>query len=186
MMQQKQAARIVAAVMLLTLATMGAAQPSWLTLWFWWTPESVQEAIDAGADVNARDEYGLTPLMRAVSPEKPDVVRVLLAAGANLEARDLHGWTVLMHAVMHEATATLRLLIDAEANLEASFGEGVTALSLAAAVNREPDVLHMLLDAGADGTARDKDGRTAFDWASENTALRGTDAYWRLNDARFR
>jgi hypothetical protein len=39
---------------------------------------------------------------------------------------------------------------------------------------------------GADGTAEDDIGYTPFDEALYNEDLRGTDAYWALNDARFR
>ena len=41
------------------------------------------------------------------------------------------------------------------------------------------------LAAGADPGARDYDGFTPFDYAQENEALRGTDAYRMLNDGRF-
>lgn len=39
--------------------------------------------------------------------------------------------------------------------------------------------------AGADPGARDEEGKTPFDYAQDNEALRGTDAYWRLNEGRF-
>ena len=46
-------------------------------------------------------------------------------------------------------------------------------------------VIEALLDAGADATARNAAGQTPWDHAQENGVLRGSDAYWRLNDARF-
>lgn len=56
----------------------------------------------------------------------------------------------------------------------------------AAGHNPNPEVIELLLDAGADGTLKDSRGKTAFDHAKEqNEALVGTDVYWRLNDARF-
>jgi hypothetical protein len=55
----------------------------------------------------------------------------------------------------------------------------------AARFHVNPNVVIALLDAGADGKLRDPDGKTAFDHAQESGALRNTDAYWRLNDARF-
>ena len=54
------------------------------------TPENVQAAIDSGADVNARDKEGFTPLILAVALQAdPDVVVTLLKAGANANTRDL-------------------------------------------------------------------------------------------------
>ena len=41
------------------------------------------------------------------------------------------------------------------------------------------------LSAGADPGARDYDGFTPFDHAKENEALKGTEAYWLLDEARF-
>ena len=41
------------------------------------------------------------------------------------------------------------------------------------------------LDAGADPNAQDENGQTAWDLAQDNEALKGTDVWWRLNDARF-
>lgn len=37
-----------------------------------------------------------------------------------------------------------------------------------------------LLEAGADPKAWNKTGKTPWDYAKENEALKGTDAYWRL------
>ena len=50
---------------------------------------------------------------------------------------------------------------------------------------RDPNVVRILLDAGADPSLRDDRGDIAFDYMKENEALVGTDVYWRLNDLRF-
>ena len=42
-----------------------------------------------------------------------------------------------------------------------------------------------LLEAGADPTAKTASGQTPFDLAEENYKLKGTEVYWRLNDARY-
>lgn len=48
----------------------------------------VSRWLEAGADLNARDENGLTPLHRAAAFSKtPAVVNALLEAGADLNAR---------------------------------------------------------------------------------------------------
>ena len=48
-----------------------------------------------------------------------------------------------------------------------------------------PAVIAALLEADADPSARDGDGKSPFDYAKENAALKGNEVYWRLNDARF-
>ena len=57
--------------------------------------------LDAGADPNARDEYGWTPLHRAAawSNEDPAVVKALVDAGADIEVRDEDDKTPLHYAL---------------------------------------------------------------------------------------
>jgi hypothetical protein len=43
----------------------------------------------------------------------------------------------------------------------------------------------MLLEAGANATLRAADGKTAFDYAELNIAVKGTDVYWKLKKATF-
>jgi hypothetical protein len=83
------------------------------------TPQSIQAAIDQGADVNARDKDGSTPLIRAAQN------------------------------------------------------------------NTNPEVITTLLKAGADAKAKNSSGKTAFDCAKNNAKLKGTDAYWKLNEAQY-
>ena len=75
--------------------------------------------------------------------------------------------------------------LDAGADVHARAEGGGTPLHVAARANEDPAVITALLDAGADAKAKDKSGRTPFDLAQENEKLKNTDAYWRLNDARY-
>jgi Ankyrin repeats (many copies) len=49
--------------------------------------------LDAGAEVDAQDSEGNTPLMKAVfaSIDNPAMIRLLLAAGANRKLKNKHG-----------------------------------------------------------------------------------------------
>ena len=108
--------------------------------------------------MTARDKGGNTPLHRAAACpyEHPATIETLLAAGADLMARNEHGNTPL-----HSAASWYYGSSHAGARIEA------------------------LLAAGADPTMSNAAGQTPWDLAQDNEALSGSDAYWRLNEARF-
>ena len=66
-----------------------------------------------GADVNATDERGSTPLLEAARYGHEDICRVLIAAGANLKAKDRDGKTALMLAVQGNHDDVVRVLKQA-------------------------------------------------------------------------
>lgn len=66
-----------------------------------------------GADVNATDERGNTPLLEAARYGHDDICRVLIAAGANLKAKDKDGKTALMLAVQGNHDEVVRVLKQA-------------------------------------------------------------------------
>lgn len=76
------------------------------------TAEETKKALEAGANVNARDEDGETPLMRARTLEQ---TKLLIAAGADVNARSKYGDTALICAFTDEQAI---LLIDAGATFE--------------------------------------------------------------------
>ena len=73
------------------------------------------------------------------------------------------------------------LLLAAGADVNARGEYGRTPLHSAARFNENPAMIEALLEAGADVNARDKNGGTPWDLAQENEALKGSDAYLRLN-----
>lgn len=68
-----------------------------------------------GADVNATDEHGSTPLLEAARYGHEDITRVLIAAGADLKAKDKDGKTALMLAVQGDHDEVVRVLKQAGA-----------------------------------------------------------------------
>lgn len=60
--------------------------------------------LDAGAEPNVTDEFGVTPLMYALSKGKADRAELLLAAGANVNYQHVPGEsaTPLLYALQHD------------------------------------------------------------------------------------
>ncbi len=78
----------------------------------------ISRCLKAGADVNARDEYGWTPLhAAAIFSTSPAIVTVLVKAGADVNARAENGWTPLYVAAGQSTTpAMVTALLDAGAD----------------------------------------------------------------------
>ena len=57
--------------------------------------EAVKQYLDAGTDVNAKDENGVTPLHQAAYHSNKETAELLLDKGADVNARDNGGETPL-------------------------------------------------------------------------------------------
>ena len=149
--------------------------------------EVIAVLAGAGANLEARDEMGITPLHAAVIPGNAEVIAALLQAGADLEARAESGITPLHVAAITrnaEVIAAIAALLQAGADLEAQAEGGGTPLH-AAAARGNAETIEALLQAGANPKALTATGKLPFDLIKDNEQLRGTDGYWKLNQARF-
>ncbi len=79
--------------------------------------------------------------------------------------------------------AAIQILIQAGADVNARGNNGFTPLMLAALGNINPGVLEALLAAGADAKAVSLDGKSAYDYATQNGRIAGTDVCARLKEA---
>ncbi|MDQ2688565.1 MAG: ankyrin repeat domain-containing protein [Armatimonadota bacterium] len=144
------------------------------------TPALMTLLLTHGADVNAQDAHGVTPLMVAASLPGADAVAFLLTHGADIKAADSDGWTALHHAAYVNlgpserqrmcSPAAARSLVDAKANVNARDKTGATPLirlaeSIPPTDNSKtdiPDIAKILIAHGAKMNARDNNGRTAL------------------------
>lgn len=94
------------------------------------TPEAVRSAIEAGANVNARDDDHETALMMAAEKNpNPEVTALLLRAGADVNARDEDGDTALIKAADSNSNPeVVALLLKAGADVTIRNEDGETAL----------------------------------------------------------
>ncbi len=145
--------------------------------------EVVRALIEAGADVNARDGQGYTPLSMAFVRDRSDMIQLLLqsgarpealkesmltsaakrgdlqevasiiAAGTSVDARNTIGATPLSEAVCSGQLAMVHYLLRAGANVNLPTGDGYLPLMLAS-IRQNPMIFHALLNSGADVNAK--------------------------------
>ncbi len=94
--------------------------------------DAALKMIAAGADVNAAQGDGTTPLHWAVYKIDVDLTRALLARGAKPNVINKYGSSPLAEAVKVADARLVGMLLDAGSNVEVPNQEGQTALMLAA------------------------------------------------------
>jgi hypothetical protein len=84
-------------------------------------PKAVKFMIQHGADINAHDEDGRTPLIFAANSNKLplETVKMLIEHGANINAKNTDGWTPLYLAKLHGETPIVEALTKAGAKYTA-------------------------------------------------------------------
>ena len=110
--------------------------------------------IKAGADLEARNRDGWTPLLVSVRRGHTEIASLLLKAGANVNAKTDSGWTALHLAAENGLEDLTRQLLTLGANVHAKdLVNNESALHYAVYYG-EAAIVKLLLDAGADPNAR--------------------------------
>ena len=99
----------------------------------------VDEHLQKGVGVDARDEFGRTPLMWG--SEDVDVVRYLVEKGADVNARNTAGETPLMRAVRN--LDVVEYLVEQGADVNAKDGQGESVLLKASVSGRVRTVQYL-------------------------------------------
>ncbi len=116
--------------------------------------ESVEILLENGADVDYRDQDGKTALMIAAEIGSGEIVEFLIKKGADVLAKDNN------HKTAEDLTADAVV----KKNLEKA---ALNALLLQSAQKNKAGAVKLFLKKGADANARDKNGNSAFDLATD-------------------
>jgi ankyrin repeat protein len=126
---------------------------------------SVKLLLAEGAEVDARDEIGKTPLIIAADKGYFPIVQLLIQNGADINAQHNLHWTALMFAAGKGHSAIVKLLVENGANINFVSKSDYTALILASAAGYA-EIVDLLLENGA-YTSPKKNDLTAQQWAEK-------------------
>ncbi len=144
--------------------------------------------LDCGADPNAANRRGATPLHYACDPRpqsggvwnparQAELIDILVGHGGKVDQPDRGGATALHRAVRSRGVAAVRRLLDAGARTDRRLDRnGSLPLHLAVrptgaggtsdSLDAQLEIIAVLLEHGADPAAPDAIGRTPRDWAT--------------------
>lgn len=105
--------------------------------------ERLAQLVKEGANINARDQYGQTPLHYAARYYESNMIPELVGLGADPNAQDDQGQTPLYFAVHNNDPATVHMLIAADANPIVPLRDGTTPWSIAEA-GGNPEIVSLL------------------------------------------
>lgn len=152
--------------------------------------EALKFLLRAGARVFARDEdlpgepAGRQPLHYAVRGPSLEVIEALLAAGANPNAMDSKGYTPVNTAISAGNLEGLKLLLKRGGNINMKPRSRVHFPPLcSAAIEEKPDMVDLLLQAGADVNATSEIGSTPLIMAG---GARDQEAAFRIAESLVR
>ena len=136
----------------------------------WADPAVFQVFIDAGADIETKDDIGRSPLHWSCRSGALAVVKILVEAHAGVCGTCNYGSICLILAAYHGHTETVRYLVGLkglqDVNVNHKSVDDLSAL-FCAADRKHADVVKVLIDAGADIETRNKDLWTPLIYACQ-------------------
>lgn len=99
--------------------------------------DKVRQLLDAGMDVDKRDENGRTALIAAARRGHAQIVGMLLEEGCNVNATDTSGRTALIYAAREGFPPVVKLLLRGGADASIADRRGQTALDYAKAAKQD-------------------------------------------------
>lgn len=130
----------------------------------------LERLISRGAEVNAPDEDGRTPLMLAILTDDPEskMIELLISNGADVNISDAgQHWTALHFAARDQSESIVRILLEAGAEVDPVDVFGNTPLwRCVMSPGTNLQIVEALLQSGADPYRKNKSGSSPIDVAT--------------------
>ena len=134
--------------------------------------EFIIALVDAGADIDATTDLGVTPLLAALTTGNSENALVLIKSGADVNLPNFVGAAPLHFAVQQKDLPVAQTLIEHGANVNARTKvNGGTPLSTAAYADSLA-IAESLLDHGADANVVDNSGKKPIHYAKSDAMKR--------------
>jgi ankyrin repeat protein len=133
----------------------------------------VLELLDSGADIDAENAVGLTPLILAAGFGDLEMIRLLLTRGADLYRTSSFHSTALTQAISGDQHETVNFLLDAGMDINApgfvgnEHMGGRTPIYHAIPIGHQ-EMIRLLIARGARLDVRDVRGQTPLHWAADS------------------
>jgi len=127
-----------------------------------------------GVDVNVKNDFGFTPLLKAAQFGRREVAELLIAKGADVSVKDKFGRTPLHCAADEGQTEVAELLIAAGADVNGRDNGDRTPLDFAV-MKKQNEIAELLIANGADVNAKTDDDQTPLDNAIKYKRTETTD-----------
>ena len=159
--------------------------------------KAIVALLQAGADPNAKNRRGATPLLYACDPRpkrmvwdpknQATTITLLVESGADVNHSDKGGATALHRAVRARSVAAVRMLLELGARTDGKLNaRGSSPLHLAAQstgaggtsgmLPAQLEIIDLLLRNGANSAAVDAAGLTPRQWARSETVRKALSA----------
>lgn len=142
-------------------------------------PYGIEFAIQRGADINALNNDGLTPLMHAIKNTLPGYneltcIKILMDNGADINAKGRHGESALLLSIARTHDDIFERLVSGGADIlqKNNKGQSIPYLLAHSAINHNIQKsvarLTMLVDRGVDISKETYDGNSILEHAKLN------------------